>query len=102
LTQRLDGGETRLARIAPVRDNPVDLGRSRVGSHFDAAMPLFNCRVLADEFFCRSGTEVVCNLGFERWLVAFEGQQVIGLVLNNLIGDGDLTAHGTRWSPALL
>ena len=63
-------------------------------SHLDAAMPLFNFRILDDEFFCGSGTEVVGDLGFERWLVAFKGEQVVSLVLNDLVGDGDLTAHG--------
>jgi hypothetical protein len=29
-------------------------------------------RILDDEFFCRSGTEVIGDLGFEGWLVALE------------------------------
>ena len=57
-------------------------------------MPFFNFRVLDDQFFCRSGIEVIGDLGFERWLVALEREQVVSLVLNDLIGDGDLTAHG--------
>jgi len=50
-------------------------------------VPLFNFRVLDDEFFCWSGVEVIGDLGFECWLVALEGEQVVGLVLN--IGDAD-------------
>jgi hypothetical protein len=37
-------------------------------------------RALADAFFCWSGTEVIFDLGFEGWLVAIEGEQVIGLI----------------------
>jgi hypothetical protein len=57
-------------------------------------VPLFNFRVLDEEFFCRSGVEIIDDLGLERWLVALEGEQVVCLVFNDLIGDGDLTAHG--------
>jgi hypothetical protein len=55
-------------------------------------VPLFNFRVLDDKFFCRIGVEIIGDLGFERSLVALEGEQVVSLVLNDLIGDSDLTA----------
>jgi hypothetical protein len=80
LDDRLDVGEARLASIAPVGYGPVDLGRSCVGPRFDATVPLLD-NGLADDFFCWSGKEVVSDLGFEGRLVAFEGEQVIGLML---------------------
>jgi hypothetical protein len=49
---------------------------------------------LTTEFCCWSGLEVIGDLGFKRWLVALEGEQVVSLVLNDLIGDGYLTAYG--------
>jgi hypothetical protein len=56
-------------------------------------MPLLD-NGFADDFFRRSGTEVVSDLGFEGRLVAFEGEQVIGLMFDDLVGDRDLAAHG--------
>ena len=47
-----------------------------------------------DEFIGESGAKIVRNLGFEGRLVAFEGEQVIGLVFDDLVGDLDLAAHG--------
>ena len=87
--ERLDVGEARFAGVTFIRDDPVD----SVGSHLDAAVPLFNFRFLDDKFFCRSGTEVVGDFGFERWLVALESEQVVGLVLDDLVGDGDLASN---------
>ena len=49
---------------------------------------------LADKFFGRRGAEIVLDIGFERRLIALEGQQVIGLVGDNPVGDLDLAAHG--------
>jgi hypothetical protein len=93
LDDRLDVGEARLAWIAPLGYAPVDLGRSCVGPRFDAAVPLLD-NGLADDFFRQSGTEVVSDLGFEGRLVALEGEQVIGLMFDDLVGDRDLAAHG--------
>ena len=53
----------RLARIAPVRNGPVDLGRSCVGPRFDAAVP-FSAKVLLTTFSRWSGREVVRDLDF--------------------------------------
>jgi hypothetical protein len=63
--KRLYVGEARLAWIAPLGENPIHFGRSRVGSHLNAAVCPLD-RALADEFFRRSGTEVVFDLGFEE------------------------------------
>src|SRR3984893_13801354 len=40
------------------------------------------------------GVKVVFRIGFERRLVALEGEHVIGFVGDDLVGDLDLTAHG--------
>ena len=47
-----------------------------------------------DEFVGGRGAEIVLDIGFEGGLVAFEGEQVIGLVGDDLVGDLDLAAHG--------
>jgi len=46
------------------------------------------------EFGGRRGVEVVFGIGFERRLVAPEGEHIIGLVGDDLVSDLDLTAHG--------
>ena len=89
----LDVAEARLTRIAPVGYDPVDLGRSCVGPRFDAAVPLLN-NGLANDFLHRSGAEEVCDLGFQGRLVALEGEQVIGLMFDDLVGDRNLAALG--------
>ena len=48
----------------------------------------------ADEFVGGGGAEIVLDIGFERGLVPLEGEQVIGLVSNDLVGNLDLAAHG--------
>jgi hypothetical protein len=45
--------------------------------------------------FCGGcGAELVRDLGLDGWLVVFKGAQIIGAVRDDLIGDGNLTAHG--------
>lgn len=79
----LDGVEARLARIASFGCDPVDLAGGCVGAGLDAAMLLGG-----------RGAEIVLDIGFERRLVALEGEQVIGLVGDDLVGDLDFAAHG--------
>src|SRR5258708_26123343 len=50
--------------------------------------------LFADELAGGGGSEIVLDIGFERGLVALEGEQVIGLVGDDLVGDFDLAAHG--------
>ena len=45
----------------------------------------------ADEFVGGCGAEIVLDIGFERGLVALEGEQVIGLMNNDLIGNLDFS-----------
>ena len=42
----------------------------------------------------RRGVKIVFGVGFERRLIAFEGEEIIGLVGDDLVGDFDLTSHG--------
>src|SRR6266851_9501104 len=74
----LDAGEPRLARIAACRCYPIDILRGGVGPCLDAAMALLD-RGFADQFFFGRGAKVVRHIGLERWLVALEREQVIGL-----------------------
>ena len=40
----------------------------------------------------RGSAEIVFDIGFQRRLVAFKGDEVIGLLGDDLLGDGDLAA----------
>jgi hypothetical protein len=57
-------------------------------------MALLDGGLFAHEFGGGGGAEIVLDIGFQRRLVAFEGEQIIGLVGDDLVGDLDLTAHG--------
>jgi len=46
------------------------------------------------EFGGRRGVKVVFGIGFERWLITLQGEDVIGFVGDDFVGDLDLTAHG--------
>src|SRR5271165_1687735 len=90
--ESLDGLEARLARIASLGCYPVDFAGGGVGARLDPAMPLLDGG-FGDEFGGGSGAEIVLDIGFECRLVAFEGEQVIGLIRDDLVGDLDLAAH---------
>lgn len=72
----LDGGEPRLPRIAAFG---TDTG-------LDAAMALFDGG-LADDLGGRGAAKIVDHIGFERWLIALERQDIIGLVGDDVLGD---------------
>lgn len=76
----LDVLKARLARIAFLGFDPIDLAGGGVGAGLDAAMGLLDGGLLGDEFGGGGGTEIVRDIGFQRRLVAFEGEQIIGLV----------------------
>src|ERR1700678_2183959 len=73
LDHGLDIGKPRLPRIASVAGDPIDDAGSRIGACLDAAMCLLD-RGLADGLGCGSGSEIVRNIGFERRLIALEGE----------------------------
>ena len=93
LDEGLDGGEPGLTRITPVGHDPIDIVGGRIGAGLDAAMALLDGGFYL-EFGGRRGVEVVFGIGFERRLVAPEGEHIIGLVGDDLVSDLDLTAHG--------
>ena len=80
----LDVLEARLARIASLGCYPVDLAGGGVGARLDPAMPLLDGG-FADEFIGGGGAEIVLDIGFERGLVALEGEQVVGLVGDDFV-----------------
>src|SRR6266849_7395550 len=75
----LDGGEAGLTGIAAIGHDPIDLVGGCIDTGLDAAMPLLDGRC-GDEFGGGSGAEIVLDVGFQRWLVAFEGEEIIRLV----------------------
>ena len=42
----------------------------------------------------RRGVEITCDVAFQGRLVAFQPQEIIGSVRDDLVGDRDLAAHG--------
>ena len=91
--ERADGVEARLAGIAPIGADPIDLGGGDVGPGFDAAVPLLNGG-LDHHFVAWRGAEILGDIGFERGLIALEREQVVGAEGDDLVGDRDLAAHG--------
>ena len=93
LDEGLDVGEARLAGIAALRIDPVDLAGGAIGACLDAAVTLFDGG-LGDEFSIGGVAKIVGDLGFEIGLIAFEGEQIFGLVGHDSFGNVDLATHG--------
>ena len=93
LERRLDVRKARLPRVASIADDPVDNAGSRIGARFDAAMAFLDGG-FGDGLGGGSGTEIILDIGFEGGLIALEGEQVVGLVGDDFVGDLDLAAHG--------
>ena len=93
LDDGLDVGETRLARVASAAENPIDDAGSRIGARLDAAMSFLDGG-FGDGFGGGSGAEIVLHIGFESRLISLEGQQVVGLVFDDFVGNPDLAADG--------
>ncbi len=91
LDEGLDAGEARLARIAALRSDPVDLAGGGIGACLDAAVALFDGG-LGDDLGVGRAVKIVGDLGFEIGLIALEGEQIVGLVGDDLFGDVDLAA----------
>jgi hypothetical protein len=90
---RFDVGEARLAGIAAVGDDPIDDARGRVSARLNATMAFLDRR-LCDEFAPRRVLEITFDIGFERGLIALQSEEIIGVVVDDLVGDFDLAAHG--------
>jgi len=77
---------------------PADIVDRRIGSHFNAAVIAVDGLVATDLSILETiglllGDEDLDILA-QRALIAFEREDVIGLVINDLLGDVALTAHG--------
>ena len=64
-----------------------------IGACLDAAVTLFDGG-LGDEFSIGGVAKIVGDLGFEIGLIAFEGEQIFGLVGHDSFGNVDLATHG--------
>src|SRR5579885_3625619 len=73
----LDMGEARLAGIALVGEDPVDIGGSRISSRLDAAMAFLH-RGFDDQLGFGGGPEIVGDIGFEGRLVALSASMESG------------------------
>jgi len=95
----LDAGEARLARVAALGGDPVHVTRVRIGAGLDTAVALFDSGFGNDLAF-GIAAKVVGDLRFQVGLIALEGEQVVGLVADDLIGDVDLAAHASMVTSA--
>ena len=85
--------EAGLPRIGFTGRDPANIAGSGVDARFNAAMPFFDGG-FRDEFALGRGIEVVFNLGFQRWAIAFQRQHEIGFVPGDFGRDLHLTTHG--------
>ena len=81
-----------MTRIGFVTLDPVDDFRGGKDAGLDAAVAFLD-RGFADELLRRRGFEIGFDFGFQGRLIAFQRQQEIGLVLDDLGGDLDLTPN---------
>ena len=77
---------------------PADIVDRRIGSHFNAAVIAVDGLVATDVSILETiglllGDEDPDILA-QRALIAFEREDVVGLAINDLLGDVALTAHG--------
>jgi len=92
LDEGLDAGEARLARVAALGADPIHFAGCRIGAGLDPAVALLDSD-LGDDLTFGSATKVIGDLGFQVGLIALEGEQVFGLVGDDLFGDVD----GSPW-----
>ena len=93
LQDRLDVGEARLAGITAIGADPIDDAGGRVSPRLDAAVAFLE-RCLCDEFGLWRVPEITFDIGFERGLISFEREEIIGAMVDDLVGDFDLATHG--------
>ncbi len=77
---------------------PSDFVRRRGGPGFDAAVALLHCLVVADNRIgkaaCYLFDEEKLGIVVQAALVALEGKDIVGVLVDDLRGDVALTAHG--------
>ena len=94
MKNRMDVFEAWSTRIGFLALDPIDHFRGGKDAGLDAAMAFLD-RGFADEFLRRRSFEVGFDFGFQGRLIAFQRQQEIGLVLDDL--GGDLDTPSRRW-----
>ena len=82
LDQGGDAGEAGLAWIAAVRGDPIDFGGGDIAAGLYAPMALFDGGD-RDDLSGRGGFEVVDHIGFEGRLIALEGEDIVGGVIED-------------------
>ena len=93
LEDGLDVAKARLPRIAALRGDPGDIVGSCIGAGLNAPMSLFE-RGSGDQLDGRRIAEIGSDVGLQGRVIALEGQQIVGAMADDLVGDLDLTAHG--------
>ena len=66
-----------------------------VGARFDPAVALFD-RGFRRQLRLGRSVEIDCDVAFHDRLVAFQPQEIVGAVGDDLVGDGDLAAPWRR------
>ena len=93
LEHGLDVRKARLPPVGSIAEDPVDDAGSCVGARFDAATAFLEGG-FGHGLGGGSSAEIILDIGFEGGLIALEGEQVVGLVGDDFVGDLDLAAHG--------
>ena len=85
--------KSRSTRIGSLAFDPIDLFGGRVEAGLDAAVVLLDGG-LADQLVRRRSVEISFDLRLHGRLIAFQRQQKVGFVRDDLGGDVDLTPYG--------
>ena len=96
--ERLNVFEAGLTWIGFAGLDPHDILRGCIDARFDAAESVLDGR-LRDQLMRRRGVEVGAGLFFQDRMIAFQGQEKIGLVRDDFGGDLDLApsaGHSTK------
>jgi hypothetical protein len=86
-------GETGCTRIGALRTDPVDNMGDRVGSDLDPAVILAQGLEPID-LAGRCCFEVTFDVGMQRRLVVLHGQKIVGLGVENALGNVRIASHG--------
>jgi hypothetical protein len=93
LEHGLNGGEAGLAGIAAIGGDPIDLIGGGIDARLDAAMSFLDGG-LGDQLDGRRGAKVVLDIGLQGGLVALQGEQIVGFMDDDLVGNFHLAPDG--------
>jgi len=91
--------ETGCARIGTLGGGPVDNVGDRMGADFEPAMLLADSLDPLD-LAGRRCFEIAFDLRVERRLVVLHGQKIVGLGIEDGLGDGRIASHGDTRAPS--